>query len=63
MCLQCWSGKGCLVMGGFGGLMGVGLEGSDSVSSRGDFSLRSMSHGMVYSVPSDLIRVITALSG
>ena len=37
VCLQCWSGKGCLVMGGFGGLMGVGLEGSDVIGRRAGF--------------------------
>ena len=37
VCLQCWSGKGCLVMREFGGLMVVGLEGSDVVGKKGDF--------------------------
>ena len=37
VCLRCGSGERCLGMGGVGGLMGVGLEGSDVVGKRSGF--------------------------
>ena len=57
--LQCASGKRCLVMGGFGGLMVVGLDGSDVLGSRSDIPLGSVSHQEVCSV---LIGAETTLS-
>lgn len=40
VCLQCGSGRRCLVMGGFGGWMGVGLKESDVVGRRRDILLK-----------------------
>ena len=48
--LQCGSGRRCLVMGGFGGLMVVALEGSDVFDRREDVLRGSVSHEEVCSV-------------
>ena len=49
VCLRCGSGRGCLVMGGFGDLMGlVVVEGRNIISRRVDYlgCWESVSHEM-----------------